>query len=230
MKTIAAVVSALAVVNLMALLVAAGWLWQSDRLSPQRLEAVREIFALTNAEQAAREEEAAQEAERQAQLAEEAQRANRPPLTADEQLTSLRYVNEQAELGIERARQELAILQKSLANEQAALSRERAELEADKLAFAQMQQEIRDARESNQFEQALTIYQGLDAPAVKDLWLRLIERGEMEQVITYLGAMQARKATEVIGEFEKEDPTLAAELLERLRTHGLPVASSEERQ
>jgi hypothetical protein len=230
MKTIAAAVSALAVVNLMALLFAVGWLWQTDRLSRERIEEVREIFAVTNAEAEEQAEQAAAEAEKQAEQAAAERRANQPPLTADAQLDTLNYVNQQAEMSIQRTRQEVEILQKALENEKVALAREREQFEAAKRAFEQEMEEIRQARESEQFQRTLAIYQGLDAAAVKDIWMTLINEGEVEQVVTYLGEMQARQATGVIEAIEKEDPTLAADLLERLRTHGFPVASSEEGQ
>lgn len=228
MKMIAAALSAIAVVNLLALLVAGGWLWQSDRLSRERVEAVRELFRLTNAEEEALAAEAAAETEREAMLAAEEAKRNRPPMTADEQLATMSYTSEQAEISIERTRQELAILRQSLENEEAALRRQREKLQKDERAFEQRQEDLRLARESEQFEKALNLYQGLDAVAVKDIWMTLIQDGETDQVITYLAAMQTRKATEVVAEFEKEDPTLAADLLERLRTHGFSVASSED--
>lgn len=41
------------------------------------------------------------------------------------------------------------------------------------------------------------------------------------QVVAYLNAMEERVRNRIIAEFVKEDPALAAELLERLRTHGV---------
>jgi hypothetical protein len=228
MKTIAAAISAIAIVNLLALLVAGGWLWQSDRLSPERIDAVRELFSVTNAEEATQAEDAAAQAEREEQIAAEERKQNRPPLTADEQLATMSYTSEQAEISIARTKQELEILRQSLNNEKTALLRQRQQLEDKELAFEQRQEDLRVARESDQFEKALSLYQGLDAAAVKNIWMTLIQSGQTDQVVTYLGAMQARKATEVVAEFEKEDPTLAADLLERLRTHGFSVATSED--
>ncbi len=228
MKTIAAALSAIAIVNLLALLLAGGWLWQSDRLSRQRVAAVRELFTATNAEEAAQAEEVAAQAEQEERLAAEERKQNRPPLTADEQLATMSYTSEQAELNIARTKQELEILRRTLDNERTALLRQRQKLEEDELDFEQRQEDLRLARESDQFEKALSLYQGLDAAAVKNIWMTLIQSGQTDQVVSYLGAMQARKATEVVAEFEKEDPTLAADLLERLRTHGFSVASSED--
>jgi hypothetical protein len=51
------------------------------------------------------------------------------------------------------------------------------------------------------------------------------------QVVAYLDAMEERVRNRIIAEFVKDDPALAAELLERLRTHGVltGVAKANER-
>jgi hypothetical protein len=47
-----------------------------------------------------------------------------------------------------------------------------------------------------------------------------------DQVVAYLNAMEDRTRTKIITEFQKQDPALAAELLERLRTRATLAAGS----
>jgi len=228
MKTIASVVSAIAVVNLMAILMAAGWLWQSGRLNGERVQKVREIFSTTIQQEKDQLAEEEKQKQQQEQQAEKEKLANRPPLTAEQQLASLQFDNEQIQLNIERTRNEAETLKSNLQKELAAISRERKQLADERAAFKKMQEDIRKTRESDQFEKTLAVYQTLDPAQVKKMWDSLLKQGKMTQVVTYLDAMQSRKAAAVIEEFAKENPDLAAELLQNLRTHGFSVAASEE--
>ncbi len=52
--------------------------------------------------------------------------------------------------------------------------------------------------------------------------------GGFARALDYLNAMQPRARTKVITEFAKDDPKLAGELLERLRTYGqVPVGTEK---
>ena len=53
MKTIWSVISFLAIVHLLAIAMFAVWLWKSDRLSPERIEAARTLFGPTVTQAAA---------------------------------------------------------------------------------------------------------------------------------------------------------------------------------
>ena len=50
MRTLWNVISFLAVVHLLALLIVVGWLWQSGRITKERVQQTRELFALTESE------------------------------------------------------------------------------------------------------------------------------------------------------------------------------------
>jgi molecular chaperone GrpE (heat shock protein) len=228
MKTITHIISSLAIINLLALLLAMGWLYQSGRLSGERVEAVRDIFDTTVAEDVAAQEEIEAEQAREEQRKAEEERANRLPVPAEDQLSGAQVVNEQEQVKIQRLRQEVEQMKASLAAAQAKLARERDKFENEKQAFEEMRRRIAETESSEQFEKTLGIYQSLEPAQVKQIWSTAIAAGGTEEVVSYLNAMQARTASAVIDEFAKEDPALAHELLERLRSRGLEVAATED--
>lgn len=56
---------------------------------------------------------------------------------------------------------------------------------------------------------------------------RVPDEARLDLVVAYLNAMQERTRAKVIGEFLKDDPALASELLERLRRRGQVALSAE---
>ncbi|MEO1277473.1 MAG: hypothetical protein AAFV77_00760, partial [Planctomycetota bacterium] len=72
--------------------------------------------------------------------------------------------------------------------------------------------------------------QGLRAPAAANVLMALWDgqaqppQGGLDGqaiVVEYLRAMEGRQRNKIISEFEQQDPSLAAVLLERLRTDGV---------
>lgn len=226
MRTLWTVVSTMAVANLLALGAFAVWLRVSDRLDTERLERVRQVFAETRAEQEAREAADQAEAARQDALIEAERDRLRPPLTAEERLGLSGEVGAVNEQTVERLRREVEDLKRTLQRERAELDGQWAELRAEREGFEAMRRRIAEIEGGDQFKKATNLYQSLKPVQTRDAFQALIDQGEIEQVVSYLNAMQERPAAKVLAEFE--DPAVAADLLERLRTRGITARAPED--
>lgn len=239
MKRIWTVISVLALANVLAFGGFVGWLQTSGRLNKDRMQRLRELFAPTIEEETkAKEAEAAKQAEEKKKAEEEAKSA-RPPITAADRL-------ELSEKGEEVRRQKIASLDKqvealksSLQIERESLDKERAKLTADTAAFDAMRKKIADDEGSAQFKKTLQTLQDLkpdqSTKALKEmLAMPPASTGSGESfatgkdlVVSYLNAMDGRTRGKVLDQFIQEDPKLAADLLERLRTRGLAIRAPE---
>lgn len=228
MKNIWNVVSFLAVVHLLALLMFLAWLWQTDRLNGDRVEQVRSMLSRTIAE-----DEQAQEQEHEAaqlvslQRAEQARRQDTPPPSAEAvgTLSQTRHADERAIRRINDVKQqlyrEIALAEQQLSEQRAALDSRTATVEGDLDAEAK-----RLAQE--QLTKAVRLLESLPPRQAKEKIVELVQAGKTEQAVTYLDAMSQRAAGKVLAQFKTpKENELATELLERIRTRGLPAASTE---
>ena len=201
MRTIWNAFAFVAVVNLLALVLAAGWMWQTGRLDRARVEAVRAIFAIPIAE-----EEAARVAEAQADAdavaAEEAEVAwtavpvtNLDAADAMERFRDLgRQTNERlagdADLLVDR-------IEETYRARSAELARMRAGIERD---FARLE-EMRTRSEDADFKQVIEDLgeQKLEvAFSIVRVWLG---EGRRTLVVDVLHALDADRRNAILGEF-----------------------------
>lgn len=226
MKGLWIIISTIALANFLAMAGLIGWLQMTDRLDATRLNEVRELFSttLTDKENTAAALKAAEE--EAAKKEAEAIRAGTPPLSAAEAMVSERVQGEQQRQHVERLRREVEDLQRSLARERDELDEEWKRLRAEQDAFQVMRQRLAELEGSEQFERALRLYESLKPDQTQALLQQLIDEGNIEQVVSYLDAMQTRTASKVLAEFK--DPAVAAGLLERLRTRGLEARVPED--
>lgn len=226
MKGLWIIISTIALANFLAMAGLIGWLQMTDRLDATRINEVRALFAetLTEKENAAAAQKAAEE--EAAKKEAEAIRAGTPPLSAAEAMVSERVQGEQQRQHVERLRREVEDLQRSLARERDELDEEWKRLRAEQDAFQVMRQRLAELEGSEQFERALRLYESLKPDQTQALLQQLIDEGNIEQVVSYLDAMQTRTASKVLAEFK--DPAVAAGLLERLRTRGLEARVPED--
>jgi hypothetical protein len=226
MKTLLTAIGVIAVANLIALLGFAGWLASTGRVDRARMNKVREMFSETVASQTAREAAEVAQAEADAKTAEQAKKDARPPITASEQLSARVEATEIDRQRAERLRREIADLQRSLAERETQVNKRAAEIDKDKTAFEKMRAGIAASEASAQFKKTLSTLEGLK-PAEAKKTLKEVLSGDpvkgIDQVVSYLNAMEDRARTKVMAEFIKEDPKLAADLLERLRMRGTEV-------
>lgn len=228
MRSLWIAVSTLALANLMALGAFALWLNASGRLSRERIEKVREVFGSTVAEEQARLNAEKVAAEAEAKKAVEAEREKRPPITAEQRLAIIREYEESQRQKGERLQRETKDLLNQLELRRAEFDKQKSEFVAERDAFNKMREELARSTGSEQFAKTLKVYETVKAADACAMMESLLSAGEggREQVVAYLNQMQPRTSAKIIGEFRKKDPTLAADLLERLRTYGLETALS----
>lgn len=237
MKTVWNIISVIAVANLLALAGVLLWLKSSDRLDTDRARAVREMFSTTVTADKAKAEAAAKEAEAAKALAEAEAKASKAPLTASEKLQSRVELTELDEQRMQRIRREVEDLRTALAREREELDKRWTQLESDRKAFEQLVADSTNGVSDEQFRKSLDVLQGLKAPAAKQLLVQMlnepgaaaaggpagaqgVREGRMKRVTEYLNAMDERARGKIMAEFTKDDPALAAELLDALRRHG----------
>lgn len=227
MKTLWTVLTVIAVANMLALLGLVGWLRTSDRLDMARIAEVRGLFVETTAQRKAREEEQRSKSEAEEKAAAERAKQGQPPLTAADVLATK---IEQGKLDQER----LQSLKREVQLLQETLRRERAQLETDRAAFQKERSEFEQARKvvvqtegSVQFKKALATIEGLKPDKAKTALQELLDLKQVDQVVSYLNAMQERTRTKIIDEFIKSDPKVATDLLERIRTRGILARGPE---
>ena len=223
MRTILNGLVIFALANLFAALGFVGWLGLNDRLSMDRVKRVGEMFGETVSTEAARLENEA--AERQALLLASGQvdETDLVPLETSELLQRNLEANERRRQELERLGREVDDLKATLQRERADVDRARQELEAERTAFEAERAKIREIEGSAQFEKALAVLKNLKPDKAWEMLTATLGEGEdgMMRVIEFLNALPDRQRSKIVAEFIDDDATLAADLLERLRTRGL---------
>ncbi|MEZ6243774.1 MAG: hypothetical protein R3B57_12115 [Phycisphaerales bacterium] len=222
LRTVMSGVSVVAILNLAGVAGLAAWLATSGRLDVQRLRDVRELFAETVAERDAR---LAEEAAAAAPV--DAPEPEVRPVTFEQ---SLELVGAGAEM-IEQERRKLEKegeqLRASLARDRGMLETERTAFETRKQNFEAMLARLRAIEGDEQFKKSLSLLEGVKADQAKAAVMELLAQGKREEVVSYLDAMDERKRTKLFAQFISDgEETLAAELLEDLRTRGVEPPGS----
>ncbi|HLP83471.1 MAG TPA: hypothetical protein VK157_03910 [Phycisphaerales bacterium] len=243
MKTLWNIISVIAVANLLALGGLLLWLKSSDRVDVDRARAVRQMFSTTVTADKAKADAAAKEVEAAKVKTEEEAKAAKPPLTASEKLQSRVELTKLDEQRAQRMQREAADLRAALAKEREELDKRWAQLETDRKAFEQLVADSTSGVSDEQFRKSLDVLQGLKAPAAKQILVQMLNDANvtpgdlpaeanaqvtapqpretrMKRVTEYLNAMDERARGRIMAEFTKDDPALAAELLDALRRHG----------
>lgn len=237
MKTVWNAIVVVAIANLLALGAFAGWLVSSDRLDMGRVRELRKMLSVTVTEQKAIEAAAAAKADADKKAAEEAAKAGKPPLTAAEKLAARVDATQLDQDRAARLRKEVESLQLRLTGDADKLAQERAKLESEKKAFAQAVAAHNVKNNDEQFQKSLGVLVALKPAAAKSMLMQMMnaappdpsaakgasesrDDARMGEVVAYLNAMEERPRSKIMTEFAKDDPKLAATLLERLRASG----------
>lgn len=223
MRALWNVLAALAIANIIGLVGFFGWLKANDRISGERMELVRAMFAKTIADELRAKglEEAAKAAEeRQLQ---ETGRIGRIPLSAEDRVAVIREYEEVTREYQQRMQRETQDLRDALAQDRAQLAQERASFLAMKEAFERERAMLEELEGAEQFGRTVKLYESVKPEAARSMLQALLEQGDRRQVIAYLNAMKPATATKIVTAFQADDPALAADLLEGIRTHGLSV-------
>jgi flagellar motility protein MotE (MotC chaperone) len=223
MRSLWIIITTIALANFLAVVALVAWLAGTGRLSNERVNAVREMFTTTvEQDEAAAKLEEAQRAQDEAAGAQEAF-MREPPTPAEGEVADQQAVSNAAQQDLSRLTREAEDLRRTFARELAQIERAREQLRQERADFDALRARLAALEGSEQFEKAVALYQQIKPQQAKAMLQTLIDQGEMEQVVSYLNAMQVRTATKIIAEFE--DPVMAATLLERVRTRGLEVAA-----
>jgi hypothetical protein len=227
MKTLWTILSVLAVANLIALIGIGGWLGASKRLDMVRMREVRHLLSETSAQRIAREDAERAKAADEKRVAAERASAQVTPIGAEGAL-QLKLDESQADQArVEGLRREVQIMQETLRRERRALDDERAALEKAKADFEEARRQVAQTEGNAQFKKTLATYEGLKPDKAKTALQTLIAGQQTAQVVAYLNAMQERTRTKIIDEFIKDDPKVATDLLERIRTRGMLPSGPE---
>lgn len=226
--------NAVAILLLLHLLAAIGfvaWLVQDGRLDRERLVRVKQMFATTiEQEREADEREATAQASAQTQQARDAWLASvrSGPMDFESHLAADQAQSDLAEHHRQRFEQDrrawleqMARLQERVETLQAQLSREREQ-------FAQQKQREADQADSDGFKKALDLYERSKPRQVKQMFMDLIDQGKLDQVVTFIEAMQPRKATALLKQFKTpEEIGIATQIMQIIRARAPQAVEGE---
>lgn len=234
MRNLWTIASVLAIANLFAIGSFVGWLGASGRLDRERFDDLKQMLAETPQEREDRlTTEVAEEEQREdevQQLRDQVERLMTSPMTAEELVALQQEAAMAADQRMTRAMRELEDLRDLLARERQETDRLAEAIEMQRAAFEARITERDKLVGQQQFRTAVDALQGQRAPAARAMLMAMWDgqteppEGDLDGqaiVVEYLRAMEDRQRNKVIAEFAKEDPTLAAVLLERLRTDGV---------
>lgn len=226
MRSVWLILSMIALANVLALAGVIGWLSASDRLNRDRITRIREMLAKPVAVEAA-ELEAQLVAQKQAaDLADAAEKLALPPIPASDRIEADQAESELALQRMLRRQREIDDLGSQLLRRQDELDRREKDLLARIAQFEEQKRKYLEIEGTAQFQTALTTLEGLKAREAKAMLESLMSQGSHDEVIAYLARMDERKRSAIVSEFAKEVPSVAADLLERLRTRGVSAAGA----
>ncbi len=225
MKTIGKVIAILAVIHVLGVVGVVGWLGATDRLSRERVTSAAAAFKLTIAQEKAQKATAEvmeKHAEEQAAKVELVKNgAGAAPGAVAEKLSA---EHQKAEIGLrqlERTREDIEALRRQLQLEQDRLQQEQEKLLADKLALETRIKQLDGKLDDAGMKRAVTLYESLPAKQAKQMFIDLLGQQRLDDVVTYLEAMEPRKAAAIIKEFKTpEEVVLAVKLTDQMRRHG----------
>lgn len=208
-------------VNALALGGLLGYLGATDRLSKDRVRDAAAIFSNTLQEQQAVEAERAKSEQEALELAEQALRLEQVasgPVTPEARLASIQNVDEKQRALIERRKVEVEQLQRQLETQRRVIEKRIAELDEKQKAFNEAVAAQLDEMQQEDFKEAVAMLEGIPPKQAKAVFQQLLKEGNQEQVVSYLFAMEERKATKILTEFKQPNEVVqAADLIEQLR-------------
>jgi hypothetical protein len=225
MRLLWTALSVVAIANLLALIGFVGWLKATQRLDSARVTEVRQLLRETIPAKKAREAEDQKKLDEAKKEEEAKAHAQLPPVTASDTLALKLQQSQADQARLESIRRDVQIMQDTLKRERASLDAGWAQLKKEREDFEAARKQIADTEGDAQFKKTLATLQALKPDKARLALQQLIAANNVPQAVSYLNAMQERTRTKIIDEFLTDDPKLAADLLERLRTRGLTAAA-----
>lgn len=209
------------VVNALALAGLAGWLGATDRLSKDRVRDAAAVFNNTIQEQAALEAEQEKTEQEALEMAEQALRLQQVaggPVTPEARLISIQRVDEKQRALIERRKVEIEALQRQLDTQRKLIEKRIADLETKQQTFNDAVAAQLEEMKDEDFKEAVAMLEGIPAKQAKAVFQELLKQGGEDQVVSYLYAMEQRKAAGVLKEFKlPNEVAQATGLIEQVR-------------
>jgi len=214
------IVSFLAIVNLLTLLMLIAWMWQTERLSEDRLRSLRTWFMSPPGSETAESLDSAvvetvESGDAMAGLSSQ-QRLEwleHWRMQSEQRLQSLVDEAERRSLEVQSRLTDLELQRRELAVREQAI---------DDLVASQAAQQADSA-----FQRTVSLYESARPSTAKAWLLALIEDGRIERAVKYLSAMDARSASKVLQAFDTgNEINLAKQLLESM-SGAHPIAPAE---
>lgn len=220
-------VSFLAVVNLLALVMVLVWMWQSGRLTRERVGDIRAMLSTTTRQAQDTAVRLATEAEiDRLRQQEELARAH-PAADSAAQIGQIALVHQEQQAAGRRLEDERRMLDAQLEQTTARMEANADALQKQRATWQQDISDIAQRKEDAQFVQVTKQFEQIPPKQAKMMIEALVQRKQTDQAVAYLAAMNPRAAAKVLREFKTDaDVALATELLERLRTRGLEARSA----
>ncbi|MDA0295218.1 MAG: hypothetical protein O3A31_04510 [Planctomycetota bacterium] len=218
MKTIWNIVSFLAVVNLLALSLAAGWLGWTGRLDEDRLAAVQEVFKVPTSEAARLVNERREVEAMEAEQALELQRWGQMPFSTAGAIDAQEQYRDLERLGELRLQRQAATLVDEIDQQAARRRTELAAREADvKRREAQIEAIERRSRDAD-FKVMVGDLEAMDVDAALAVIENFLARDKDDLVVDVLATLGEERRQELLEGFvDRGRPEMAGQLLLRLR-------------
>jgi hypothetical protein len=222
MKSILKLLLVLAIAHLLAVVAFVGWLFGTGRVDAERLSRVRGIFAAPVAVEAKERRKAEEEAELAMADEEFARKLRELPFeSADRADTTIRS-REQIALALRRFHDETQRMREQLARDGSDLDAREIAFNARVDAWEKSIEAEKQRRTDEQFRKAVKLVEAMPPKQGKQWMLELYGSGQTETAVSYLDAMSASKAANLLKSFTGEEETkVATILLERVRMLGL---------
>lgn len=213
------IIAFVAIMNLLAVLFFGGWLAVSGRVSNERIESVRTLFAVpadTEAEAAAK-QRLAEDIET-LQFEENAS-LSRQPMGSDAQIAAVEDLLRREQLLMRRIERENTEDRRALEMFERQLAEREQALEARIAAFDDSRRKVLAESGQESFVAVVKLMETLPSRQAKDQILLLVANGEKTEAVRCLRAMRAGPRTQIIASMKTEaEQQVASDLLESLRT------------
>ncbi|MEM1211529.1 MAG: hypothetical protein AAGI68_04445 [Planctomycetota bacterium] len=212
-------------INLAAAGAGVAWLYASGRLDQARLDRLIDLFTPTVAEeqaQLAAAEQAEQEVAEQAARLERLAAVATGPISVDQRLAANAAADDYTRELLGRLQTDIKSIQDRVAQDRRLLQAERDELDQREAAFEEFMRQRTEQLQDEDFKQAVKALSELKPAQARDTIDALIARGQQDQAVEYLAAMNSRKAAGILRQYQ--DPADAgqlADLIEALRQRTL---------
>ena len=218
MRTLWNMIAFLAVVNLLAIGLAVGWLGWTERLDRTRFDEVRELFRIPTSEAASRVSERAPLAAQAAEEAIELERWGQMPFSTEGAIDAQEQYRELERLGQARLQRQAETLKREIDQQASQYDRmlvaRSAALDAREARIATMEARSRDA----EFVRLVGDVAAIEIDAAIAVVEDFLARGEETLVVDLLAAVDEERRQEILEGFvERGRTAVAGDLLLKLR-------------